>query len=53
MKMKCRCNEELIWGGDHTYKEIGVDGDGVVSNYVCPNEDCKVEFVEVYEDTSD
>ena len=40
--MKCwHCGHDLIWGGDHTYEEYGLDGDGIVSNLscsVCPAE---------------
>jgi hypothetical protein len=53
MKMVCNCGTELIWGGNNTYDEMGIEGDGIVSNYTCPNEECGVELVEVYEDTSD
>tara|TARA_R110002020_G_scaffold138354_1_gene308264 strand:+ start:5107 stop:5346 length:240 start_codon:yes stop_codon:yes gene_type:complete len=44
--MDCwHCNTELIWGGDHTYEDYDMEGEGVVSNLSCPN--CK-SFVEVY-----
>jgi len=34
--MKCwHCKSDLIWGGDHTYEEYGLDGDGIVSNLSC------------------
>jgi hypothetical protein len=47
--MKCyHCDSELIWGGDHTYEDYGMEGDGVVSNLSCPNEKCTVESVLVY-----
>ena len=46
--MNCwHCNEELIWGGDHSYEDYGMDEDGIISNFSCSNEDCEV-FVEVY-----
>ena len=46
--MNCwHCNEELIWGGDHSYEDMGMDGDGIVSNFSCSDEDCEV-FVLVY-----
>ena len=42
--MKCwHCNTELIWGGDHTFEDYGYDGDGIVTNLSCPNDDCKTE----------
>lgn len=42
------CKTELIWGGDHTYEDYGMDGDGVVANLSCPNESCDVETVLVH-----
>ena len=31
--MSCfRCGEKMIWGGDHTYEDYGMDGDGIVAN---------------------
>ena len=47
--MKCpKCEEELIWGGDDDYEDCGVEGDGIVSNNGCPNEECDVETVTIY-----
>jgi len=48
--MKCpSCAAELIWGGDHTYEDYGIDDeDGVVSNLACPDESCKVETIIIY-----
>ena len=44
--MKCwHCKEELIWGGDHDYKDYNMEGQGIVSNLSCNNCDC---FVLVY-----
>ena len=32
-----RCQQSsLIWGGDFTYEDYGMDGEGLVSNYTCP-----------------
>ena len=46
--MNCwHCREELIWGGDATYEDYGIEGDGVVSNLSCNN--CNT-YVEVYHD---
>jgi hypothetical protein len=42
------CESKLIWGGDHTYEDYGIDGDGMVTNLSCSNEDCDVESVLVY-----
>jgi hypothetical protein len=47
--MKCpNCNSNLIWGGDHSYEDYGVDGDGIVGNYTCSNNKCDVEDVYIY-----
>ena len=47
--MKCpNCEEELIWGEDHDYEDYGIEGEGIVSNLSCPNEDCNVETVIIY-----
>ena len=44
--MNCwHCNEELIWGGDHSYEDYGLDGEGIVSNLSCSR--CSA-FVLVY-----
>ena len=47
-KMNCwHCNTELIWGADFDFEDYGMEGEGIVSNFSCSNEDCEV-FVEVY-----
>ena len=34
--MKCyHCNNNVIWGGDHTYEDYGLNGEGIVSNLSC------------------
>tara|TARA_R100001082_G_C4333966_1_gene146991 strand:+ start:422 stop:580 length:159 start_codon:yes stop_codon:yes gene_type:complete len=38
---------ELIWGADHMYEDYGLDGEGIVSNFCCPNEKCNA-FVLVH-----
>ena len=44
--MKCnKCNEELIWGGDHDYEDYGLEDMGIVSNYSCRNSLCDVETI--------
>ena len=46
--MNCwHCKTELIWGGDHTFEDHGMEGEGIVSNLSCPN--CST-FVLVYYD---
>ncbi len=47
--MKCpSCDNELIWGGDHSYDDYGMDGEGVVSNSSCPEIKCDVESILIY-----
>ena len=41
------CKGDLIWSGDHSYEDCDYEGDGIVSNFSCPNEDCGVEAVYV------
>jgi len=45
---RCSCGTNLIWGGDHDYEDYGIEGDGIVSNHSCPNEDCDVETVFIH-----
>ena len=46
--INCICAKELIWGGDHTYEDCGYEGEGIVSNLSCPNENCQVESVYIH-----
>ena len=47
--MKCpKCEEELIWGGDHPCEDYGAEGDDMVSNCTCTNDECDVETVIIY-----
>ena len=37
---KCRCwncREELIWGGDFTFEDYALEGEGIVTNLSCQN----------------
>ncbi len=57
--MKCLlCGAELIWGGDHDDECVDPDIVGsdvvhlpahVVTNLLCPQFDCPVDFVLVYQ----
>lgn len=47
------CKQEIIWGGDHTYEDYGLEGEGIVSNGSCPNEDCDVELILIYKTFKD
>ena len=49
MSWKCTdCNKELIWGADYMYEEYSLEGDGIVSNLTCQNNNCDVESIIVY-----
>jgi hypothetical protein len=49
--MNCyNCGAELIWGGDHSFEDYGMDGDGIVTNLSCPKCDA---YIEVYIKESD
>lgn len=39
-----RCSHEMIWGGDFSYEDYGLDGEGVISNHSCPNCGASMEF---------
>ncbi len=46
--MKCSCcGEELVLGGDYTYKDFNISS-GMVVNYNCQNDSCDVRMVLVY-----
>lgn len=48
--MKCLlCGTELIWGGDHDDECVDPDMVGVVTNLFCPQFDCPVDLVLVYQ----
>lgn len=34
------CRSEMIWGGDHSFEDHGIEGDGVVANLSCTNIKC-------------
>lgn len=34
------CGASMIWGGDHSFEDFGYEGDGIVANLSCSNEDC-------------
>ncbi len=47
--IKCNmCSEDLIWGADHSYEDYGAEGEGIVGNYSCSNEDCSVEEILIF-----
>lgn len=39
------CKEaEMIWGGDFSFEDYGIEGEGVVTNLSCPNCGASAEF---------
>lgn len=38
------CNSELIWGGDFSREDYGMDGEGIVANLTCSGCGAYVEF---------
>ena len=45
--MNCwHCKSELIWGGDHSFEDHGMEGNGIVSNLSCKK--CPVEVLVYY-----
>jgi len=41
--MKCwHCQSKLIWGGDHSFEDYCLEGDGVVTNLSCSKCDAEV-----------
>jgi hypothetical protein len=51
--MKCECGRELIWNIDHDLEDVGLEGNGIVTIYSCPNDECEVDIVEVYKSFDD
>jgi hypothetical protein len=42
--MKCwHCNEDVIWGGDHSYEDYRIEGEGIVSNLSCSK--CEAHYL--------
>lgn len=43
------CENQLIWGGDHDDENTEPGKTGMVTNLSCPNENCDVDLVLVYQ----
>lgn len=42
--MNCwHCHTELIWGSDFDFEDCGLEGEGIVSYFTCPNCPATVE----------
>jgi hypothetical protein len=36
--MKCiECKKKLIWQSDNSFEDLMIEGEGIVSNYICSN----------------
>ena len=47
--MKCpNCEKELICGGEHDYEDYDAEGEGIVSNNTCSNDECDVSDIIIY-----
>ena len=45
--MNCwHCKSKLIWGGDHSFDDYFLDGEGIVSNLHCSK--CPTEVLVYY-----
>ena len=37
-RMRCWfCGDQMIWGADFDYEDYGMEGDGIVATFSCPN----------------
>lgn len=44
-RMNCwNCGTQMIWGGDHSFEDVGLDGEGIASNFSCPNCSAHADF---------
>lgn len=42
--MTCwHCGEKVIWGGDHTFEDYCIEGEGLVTNLSCSK--CSAEYL--------
>ena len=42
--MKCwHCQNDVIWGGDHTFEDYGLNGEGIVTNLSCSK--CDAQYL--------
>jgi hypothetical protein len=44
--MKCpKCHQALLWGGDNSHEDLGDEGEFIISNNTCDNDECNVDSV--------
>jgi hypothetical protein len=51
--IKCICGAKMIWGGDHTFEDYCMPGEGMVSNLSCSNRECFVTMLLYQPDEED
>lgn len=44
-----RCNTKLIWGNDFDAEDYGIKQEGIVSIYTCPDDECTIDVVTLYD----
>jgi len=44
------CGAKMIWGGDHSFEDYGIEGDGIVANLSCSKCGATAEFYTKMED---
>ena len=38
------CRSKLVWHGDFSFEDYGIEGEGLVANLYCTNDDCGAYF---------
>jgi hypothetical protein len=47
--MKCpQCTQLIKWQEQHEYEDYGIEGEGIIGNYICQNEECAVDDVYIF-----
>ncbi len=47
--MKCpQCSQILIWQSDFEYEDHGIDDEGIIGIYICPNDKCNIEQLYIF-----
>ena len=39
------CGHEMIWGGDFSFEDFDIEGEGIITNLSCPNCGASAEFM--------
>ena len=47
--MTCpQCSQNLTWQGEHDYEDYALEGEGIIGNYICVNQECGVDDVYIF-----